>query len=112
MAHLIISERAADDAVILDLSGDLIFGEGTASLRSALRYLIRDGKTKIFLNLADVGYLDSSGIGELISALTAMNRIEDGQLKILNPTEKILHLFTISKLLTVFDIDYEDDSAV
>ena len=82
MAQLIISERAADDAVILDLSGDLIFGEGTASLRSALRYLIRDGKTKIFLNLADVGYLDSSGIGELISALTAMNRIEDGQLKI------------------------------
>ena len=111
MAQLEISERQEDTSTILDLKGDFVFGDGTTQFRSALRDLIRDGKKDISLNLSDVGYLDSSGIGELISGLTAVNRVDGAQLKLLNPTNKIMQLLTISKLLTVFEIDYDDDRA-
>jgi anti-sigma B factor antagonist len=112
MKELVISERRADDAIILDLSGDLIFGEANAALRSTMRRLLREGNTNITLNLEEVLYLDSSGIGELISALTAMNREENGRLKLLNPTERIQTLLQISKLMDVFEIEYDEGHAV
>ncbi len=112
MAYFTISERQARNALILDLNGDLIFGEGTQTLRAVLRDLIAKGRKKIYLNLKGVVYLDSSGIGELISALIAINREEDGELKLLNPPEKVQQLLEISKLTTVFEIDYEDASSV
>ncbi|HYX41737.1 MAG TPA: STAS domain-containing protein [Pyrinomonadaceae bacterium] len=108
MAELNISERQAGDVTVLDLSGKITIGEGSVSLRSAIRRLIDEGKKKILLNLADVGYVDSSGIGELVSSYTTIGR-ESGQLKLLNLTQKIQDLLAITKLLTVFDV-YEDEA--
>lgn len=112
MKQFTISERIVGDIVFLDLTGDLIFGEANKALRGAIRDLIGKGKVKIVLNLKDVAYLDSSGIGELISALTAINREEDGRLRILNPSDRNQHLFAISKLENIFDIDYDENLAI
>ena len=109
MAELNIRERQAGDVTILDLEGRITIGDGNVSLRNAIRRLIQEGKKKILLNLAGVGYIDSSGIGELVSSYTTIGR-EKGQLKLLNLTQKIQDLLAITKLLTVFDT-YEDESA-
>jgi anti-sigma B factor antagonist len=109
MAELNIKERQAGDVTILDLDGKITIGEGSVSLRSAIRRLIDEGKKKILLNLAGVSYVDSSGIGELVSSYTTINR-EGGQLKLLKLTQKIQDLLAITKLLTVFDT-YEEESA-
>ena len=107
MAELNIRERQAGDVTILDLEGRITIGDGNVSLRNAIRRLIQEGKKKILLNLAGVGYVDSSGIGELVSSYTTIGR-EKGQLKLLNLTQKIQDLLAITKLLTVFDV-YEDE---
>ncbi len=106
MAELNFNERQAGDVTILDMSGKITIGEGSVTLRSAIRRLLEEGKKKILLNLAGVGYVDSSGIGELVSSFTAINK-EGGQLKLLNLTQKIRDLLAITKLLTVFD-SYDD----
>src|SRR5436853_6792204 len=103
MAELNIRERQAGDVTILDLEGRITIGDGNVSLRNAIRRLIEEGKKKILLNLAGVGYIDSSGIGELVSSYTAINKEEGGQLKLLSLTQKLQDLLTITKLLTVFD---------
>src|SRR6476660_1824859 len=108
MADINISERQAGDVTILDLDGKVTIGEGSVALRSAIRRLLGEGKTKLILNLGHVGYIDSSGIGELVSSFTAVSK-EGGTLKLLNLTEKIQDLLAITKLLTVFDV-YEDES--
>ncbi len=108
MAELNISERQAGDVTILDLSGKITIGEGSVALRNTIRRLLGEGKNKILLNLGSVGYIDSSGIGELVSSFTAVNK-ESGQLKLLNLTQKIQDLLAITKLLTVFDV-FEDES--
>jgi len=108
MAELNIKERQGGDITVLDMDGRITIGEGSVALRSAIRRLIEEGKTKILLNLAGVGYIDSSGIGELVSSYTALDR-EGGQLKLLNLTEKLRDLLAITKLLTVFDV-YESES--
>jgi anti-sigma B factor antagonist len=108
MAELDIKERQAGDVTVLDMSGKITIGEGSVSLRSAIRRLLEEGKKKILLNLAGVGYIDSSGIGELVSSYTAINK-EQGQLKLLNLTQKLQDLLAITKLLTVFDV-YESES--
>ena len=108
MAELNIRERQAGDVTILDLEGKITIGEGSVSLRTAIRRLIEEGKKKILLNLAGVSYVDSSGIGELVSSYTTINR-EGGQLKLLKLTQKIKDLLTITKLLTVFDV-YDDEA--
>src|SRR3954467_13834272 len=102
MAELNISERQAGDITILDMDGKVTIGEGSVALRSTIRRLLGEDKKKILLNLAGVGYIDSSGIGELVSSFTAVNK-ESGQLKLLNLTQKIQDLLAITKLLTVFD---------
>lgn len=108
MADITISERQAGDVTILDLDGKVTIGEGSVALRSAIRRVLGEGKTKLILNLGKVGYIDSSGIGELVSSFTAVSK-EGGTLKLLNLTEKIQDLLAITKLLTVFDV-YEDES--
>ena len=108
MAELNIRERQAGDVTILDLEGKITIGEGSVSLRGAIRRLVEEGKRKILLNLAGVGYVDSSGIGELVSSFTTISS-KGGQLKLLNLTQKIQDLLTITKLLTVFDV-YEDEA--
>ena len=108
MSDITISERQAGDVTILDLDGKVTIGEGSVALRTAIRRLLGEGKNKILLNLAGVGYIDSSGIGELVSSYTAINK-EGGQLKLLNLTQKLQDLLTITKLLTVFDV-YESEA--
>ena len=107
MADITISERQAGDVTILDLDGKVTIGEGSVALRNAIRRLLGEGKSKILLNLGGVGYIDSSGIGELVSSFTAVNK-EGGTLKLLNLTQKIQDLLAITKLLTVFDV-FEDE---
>jgi anti-sigma B factor antagonist len=108
MAELNINERQAGDVTVLDMSGKITIGEGSVALRTAIRRLLEEGKKRILLNLAGVSYVDSSGIGELVSSYTAINK-EGGQLKLLNLTQKIQDLLTITKLLTVFDV-YDSES--
>jgi len=109
MSDINISERQAGDVTILDLEGKVTIGEGSVALRGAIRRLLGEGKNKILLNLGKVGYIDSSGIGELVSSFTAVNK-EGGSLKLLNLTQKIQDLLAITKLLTVFDT-YDDEAS-
>jgi anti-sigma B factor antagonist len=111
MADITISERQAGDVTILDLEGKVTIGEGSVALRTTIRRLLGDGKIKILLNLGGVGYIDSSGIGELVSSFTAVNK-EQGTLKLLNLTQKIQDLLAITKLLTVFDVFENEDEAL
>jgi anti-sigma B factor antagonist len=111
MAELTISERQVGDVTVLDMDGKITIGEGSVALRTAIRRLLEEGKKKILLNLARVGYIDSSGIGELVSSYTAIGK-ENGQLKLLNLTQKLQDLLTITKLLTVFDVYESEDEAL
>ena len=111
MAELNIKERQAGDITILDMDGKVTIGEGSVALRSAIRRLLEEGKKKILLNLGGVGYIDSSGIGELVSSFTAVNK-EGGTLKLLKLTQKIQDLLAITKLLTVFDVYDEEETAL
>jgi anti-sigma B factor antagonist len=101
--------RHVDGVTIVDLSGRITLGEGSVVLRDNVRDLLGKGHRKILLNLGDVTYIDSSGIGELVSAFTSVRR-EGGDLKLLNLTKKVHDLLQITKLYTVFDI--KDDEAV
>ena len=107
MAELGIKERHVGDVTVLDMNGKITIGEGSVALRGAVRRLLEEDKKKILLNLAGVSYIDSSGIGELVSSYTAINK-EGGQLKLLRLTQKLQDLLTITKLLTVFDV-YDDE---
>ncbi len=111
MAELNLTERQAGDITILDMDGKVTIGEGSVALRTTIRRLLGEGKKKILLNLGRVGYVDSSGIGELVSSFTAVNK-EEGSLKLLNLTQKIQDLLAITKLLTVFDVYDSESEAV
>jgi anti-sigma B factor antagonist len=106
-----VSTRQVDGVTILDLSGRITLGEGSVQLRDAVRDLLSKGSKKILLNLGDVNYIDSSGIGELVSAYTTV-RNQGGDLKLLNLTKKVHDLLQITKLYTVFDIKDDEASAV
>jgi len=106
-----VSTRLVDGIVILDLSGRITLGEGSVQLRDAIRDLVAQGQKNILLNLGDVNYIDSSGIGELVSAFTTVKN-QGGQLKLLNLTKKVHDLLQITKLYTVFDIKDDEASAV
>lgn len=108
MAQLEIQERQAGDVTILDMGGRITIGEGSTALRSAIRRLVEEGKKKILLNLEGVGYMDSTGLGELIASYTTVSR-DGGQLKLLRLGGKLQDLLVITKLLTVFDV-YETES--
>jgi anti-sigma B factor antagonist len=101
--------RQVDGVTIVDLNGRITLGEGSTKLRESVRDLVSKGKNKILLNLGDVTYIDSSGIGELVSAYTTV-RNQGGELKLLKLTKKVHDLLQITKLYTVFDI--KDDEAV
>ena len=106
-----IVERQVGDVVILDLVGKILIGEGDDALREAVTKLVDGGKTKIVLNLAEVPYVDSAGLGEIVRCYTTVSR-KDGRLKLLNLTKKIQDLLAISKLLTVFETHESEDEAV
>jgi anti-sigma B factor antagonist len=105
------SNRQVDGVTVVDMSGRITLGEGSVVLRDTIRDLIGKGQKKILLNLGDVTYIDSSGIGELVSAFTAVRR-EGGELKLLNLTKKVHDLLQITKLYTVFDIKDDEAAAI
>jgi anti-sigma B factor antagonist len=108
MAYLTIKERAAGDVTVLDLSGKITIGEGSVQLRETVRGLLEKGTKKLLINLGGVDYVDSSGIGELVSCYTTTKN-QGGQLKLLNLTKKIKDLLMITKLLTVFET-FDDEA--
>jgi anti-sigma B factor antagonist len=105
------TNRQVEGVAVVDMSGRITLGEGSVVLRDTIRDLIGKGNKKILLNLGDVTYIDSSGIGELVSAFTAVRR-ENGELKLLNLTKKVHDLLQITKLYTVFDIKDDEATAI
>src|SRR5947209_15560669 len=105
------STRQVDGVTIVDLSGGIALREGSVVLREAVRDLLSKGQKKILLNLGDVNYIDSSGIGELVSAFTSAKN-QGGELKLLNLTKKGHDLLQITKLYTVFDVKDDEATAV
>ena len=109
--NLKISTRQVDGVNIVDCSGRITLGEGSVTLRDTVRELLSKGRKKILLNLGEVNYIDSSGIGELVSAFTTV-RNQGGELKLLNLTKKVHDLLQITKLYTVFDVKDDEKTAV
>jgi anti-sigma B factor antagonist len=103
--------RQVDGIAIVDLSGRITLGEGSVILRDTVRDLVGKGNKKILLNLGEVNYIDSSGIGELVSAFTSV-RNQGGELKLLNLTKKVHDLLQITKLYTVFDVKDDETAAI
>jgi anti-sigma B factor antagonist len=106
-----ISKRDSGEVTVVDLSGRLTLGDASAQLRQALRELLDSGRKKIVLNLGQVGYIDSSGLGELVSSFTTVKN-NGGQLKLVNLTDKVNDLLTVTKLYTVFEIHSDEGAAV
>jgi anti-sigma B factor antagonist len=106
-----ISKRDVGGITVVDLSGRLTLGDASALLRETLRDLLTQGQKKIVLNLGQVGYIDSSGLGELVSGFTTVKN-QGGQLKLANLTQKVNDLLTITKLYTVFEVHNDEQAAV
>jgi len=106
-----VATRQVDGVTILDLSGRITLGEGSVTLRDAVHDVLGKGQKKILLNLGEINYIDSSGIGELVSGFTSV-RNAGGELKLLNLTKKVHDLLQITKLYTVFDIWDNEASAI
>ena len=103
--------RKVEGVNIIDLSGRITIGEGTVVLRDAVRSLLQRHEKNILLNLADVSYIDSSGIGELVSSFTTLSS-QGGKLKLLKLTKKVHDLLSITKLLTVFEVFNDEAKAI
>ena len=106
-----LTTRQVGDVTIVDVSGRITLGEGSSSLRDALHSAVEAGNKKILLNLGDVTYIDSSGIGELVAAFTSVSN-QGGSLKLLNLTKRVQDLLQITKLYTVFDVHDDENHAV
>ncbi len=103
--------RQVDSVTVVDVSGRITLGEGCTQLRDLIRDQLGKGRKNVLLNLADVTYIDSSGIGELVSAFTAVSN-QGGQLKLLSLTKKVHDLLQITKLYTVFDVHDDEAKAI
>jgi anti-sigma B factor antagonist len=106
-----IEERPVGDVMILDLKGKMTLGEGDELLKDKINSLIQQGRQKILLNLGEVPYIDSAGLGEIVRTYTTVSR-QGGKLKLLNLTKRIEDLLAITKLLTVFDTYDSEQEAI
>ncbi|HMD69946.1 MAG TPA: STAS domain-containing protein [Bryobacteraceae bacterium] len=106
-----MSTRQIGDVSVVDVAGRITLGEGSSALRDTLRGLVSNGQKKILLNLGEVSYIDSSGIGELVSGFTTVTN-SGGQLKLLNLAKRVKDLLQITKLYTVFDVHEDEAEAV
>ncbi|MDX2154725.1 MAG: STAS domain-containing protein [Bryobacteraceae bacterium] len=104
-----LTTRQVGDVTVIDAAGRITLGEGSSAFRDTIRDLIAKGDKKILLNLGEVSYIDSSGIGELVSAFTTVTN-HGGVLKLLNLTKRVQDLLQITKLFTVFEV-HEDEAA-
>ena len=107
----IVKTRQIDGVAVVDVSGRITLGEGSSSVRDSLRELIGKGEKKILLNLSEVSYIDSSGIGELVSAYTTISN-QGGTLKLVGLTKRVKDLLQITKLYTVFDVHEDEAHAI
>jgi anti-sigma B factor antagonist len=103
--------RQVGEISVVDFSGKITLGEGSAILRRMVKELVEQGHAKIILNLEDVDYIDSSGIGELVVAHSAVE-IAKGELKLLNLTRRVRDIVQITRLFTVFDIQTDEAAAL
>jgi anti-sigma B factor antagonist len=103
--------RQIDSVTIVDVSGRITLGEGCTQLRELIREQLAKGNKNVLLNLGDVSYIDSSGIGELVSSYTAVSN-QGGNLKLLNLTKKVQDLLQITKLYTIFDVHDDEAKAI
>jgi anti-sigma B factor antagonist len=101
-------QRQVGDVTVLDATGRITLGEGSSTFRDTIKELVAKGHKKILLNLGNVSYIDSSGIGELVSGFTTMAN-SGGSLKLLNLTKRIQDLLQITKLYTVFEV-FDDEA--
>ena len=106
-----ITERKSGDVAILDVEGKILLGEGDVQLKRKIDELIERKETKLLVNLANVPYMDSGGLGEIVRSYTTVKRA-GGELKLLNATKRISDLLTITKLITVFEIHDDEAAAV
>jgi anti-sigma B factor antagonist len=106
-----IDERTIGDVLVLDVNGRITLGEGDEILKDKVNSLLNQGKKKIVLNLADVPYVDSAGLGAIVRTYTTVSR-QGGNLKLLNLTKRITDLLAITKLLTVFETYESENDAV
>src|SRR5205085_11833599 len=106
-----ITERSVGDVMVLEIKGKITLGEGDEQLKDKVNSLVNQGQRKMVLNLSEVPYLDSAGLGEVVRAYTTVSR-QGGSLKLLNLTKRITDLLSISKLLTVFETFYSVNEAV
>jgi anti-sigma B factor antagonist len=105
------THRDSGPVTVVELSGRLTLGEASALLRKTIRGLLEDQRKNILLNLGDVDYIDSSGIGELVSGFTAVKN-QGGDLKLLNLTKRVRDLLQITKLYTVFEVFTDESTAI
>jgi len=106
-----LNTRQVGDVTVVDVAGRITLGEGSSALRDTLRGLVGKDQKKILLNLSDVSYIDSSGIGELVSGFTTVTN-NGGQLKLLGLNKRVKDLLQITKLYTVFDVHEEEPAAI
>ena len=106
-----LTTRQVGDVTVVDAAGRITLGEGASMFRDTIRDLAAGGHKKLLLNLAEISYIDSSGIGELVSAFTSV-RNQGGELKLLHLTKKVHDLLQITKLYTVFDIKDDEAAAI
>lgn len=106
-----ITNREVGGVIVVSLSGRLTLGDASATLRQSLKDLLEGGNKKIVLNLGEVGYIDSSGLGELVSSFTTVKNA-GGELKLANLTQKVNDLLTVTKLYTVFEVHNDEQAAV
>lgn len=106
-----LNTRQVGDVNVVDVAGRITLGEGSTALRDAIRDMVAKSHKKILLNLGEVSYIDSSGIGELVSGFTSVTN-SGGQLKLLGLNKRVKDLLQITKLYTVFDVHEEEASAI
>ena len=106
-----LNTRQVGDVTVVDVAGRITLGEGSSALRDTLRDMITKSQKKILLNLGEVNYIDSSGIGELVSGFTTVTN-SGGQLKLLNLNKRVKDLLQITKLYTVFDVHEDEAGAI
>lgn len=106
-----LTTRQVGDVLVIDAAGRITLGEGSSVLRDMIREVSTKGNKKILLNMAEVSYIDSSGIGELVSGFTSVTN-HGGVLKMLNLTKRVKDLLQITKLYTVFDVHDDEAAAI
>lgn len=104
-----VSERSVGGVTILDVTGQVTLNDGADQIRDKVKAILQEGKRQVLINLAQVSYMDSAGLGELVQAYSTVSK-QKGQLKLLSPTKRLKDLLVITKLATVFD-SFDDEAA-